>query len=312
MHISNWVVGKVGGLVLNSTEAVKRLPYVLRQTNVNILVVSAFYGQTRLLLKVCDTLDSRYFLEDFIDYHKKMVEDLGLESSFNFLFLSHIRKFNRLYNKMMLKDGSIDEESFRASVLAFGEDFSQTIVAEYLHQNYLNVEEGDSLAVVDARKIVATESGKCCDASVDQFTSKIRIQENIRPVSGRLFIVQGFIGSLATEPSRTTVLPLDGSDVTAALIAACLSTIEKPVSLVYFKRGDPDSLYGFSNARKLMVYMKESGKTIVSPSIFDIKGLPSNFLIRNYDDLDQSLGVSAEPEMLKRIVKDTVYNPSDL
>ncbi|MEZ4114484.1 MAG: hypothetical protein R3B65_03580 [Candidatus Paceibacterota bacterium] len=74
------------------------------------------------------------------------------------------------------------------------------------------------------------------------------------------FIVQGFIGSLATEPSRTTVLPLDGSDVTAALIAACLSTIEKPVSLVYFKRGDPDSLYGFSNARKLMVYMKKAAR----------------------------------------------------
>lgn len=98
-------------------------------------------------------------------------------------------------------------------IVCIGELLSTRIFAFYLQQQGMNIEW------VDVRDIVRTDE-TYRDARVDNEYSQQQVQQKLMPLlqSGKSIITQGFIGS--TSDNATTTLGREGSDYTAALLAA--------------------------------------------------------------------------------------------
>lgn len=98
-------------------------------------------------------------------------------------------------------------------VVCIGELLSTRIFAYYLQQ------QGMPIDWLDIRDIIRTDD-TYRDAKVDDDYSHQQAQEKMVPIlqSGRSIITQGFIGS--TSDNASTTLGREGSDYTAALLAA--------------------------------------------------------------------------------------------
>lgn len=122
-------------------------------------------------------------------------------------------------------------------VVSMGELMSTTIFSYYLQQQGMDVEW------IDIRDILRTDD-TYRDARVDNEYSQKRVDEAIKPLlqKGKNVITQGFIG--ATSDNATTTLGREGSDYSAALLAAWTGadglTIWKDVEGL--KNADPKKL----------------------------------------------------------------------
>ncbi|HEY9177549.1 MAG TPA: aspartate kinase [Flavipsychrobacter sp.] len=98
-------------------------------------------------------------------------------------------------------------------VVCIGELLSTRIFAFYLQQRGMSVEW------LDIRDIIRTDD-TYRDARVDDDYSQQRVNEKMLPIlqSGKSIVTQGFIGS--TSDNASTTLGREGSDYTAALLAA--------------------------------------------------------------------------------------------
>lgn len=98
-------------------------------------------------------------------------------------------------------------------IVCIGELLSTRIFAFYLQQ------QGMSIEWIDVRDIVRTDE-TYRDARVDNDYSQQQVQQKLMPLlqAGKSIITQGFIGS--TSDNATTTLGREGSDYTAALLAA--------------------------------------------------------------------------------------------
>lgn len=98
-------------------------------------------------------------------------------------------------------------------VVCIGELLSTRIFAYYLQQ------QGMPIDWVDIRDIIRTDD-TYRDARVDDDYSAQQVKEKLLPIlqSGKSIVTQGFIGS--TSDNASTTLGREGSDYTAALLAA--------------------------------------------------------------------------------------------
>lgn len=98
-------------------------------------------------------------------------------------------------------------------VVCIGELLSTRIFAYYLQQ------QGMPIDWLDIRDVIRTDD-TYRDARVDDDYSQQQVREKLLPIlqSGRSIITQGFIGS--TSDNASTTLGREGSDYTAALLAA--------------------------------------------------------------------------------------------
>jgi aspartate kinase len=158
-------------------------------------------------------------------------------------------------------------------VVCIGELLSTRIFAFFLQQ------QGMNLAWVDVRDIVRTDD-TYRDARVDNEYSMQQAQQKLMPLlhEGKSIVTQGFIG--ATSDNATTTLGREGSDYTAALLAAWLHaegvTIWKDVEGL--KNADPKK---FANTVRIdaisydeVIEMAYYGAQVIHPKT--IKPLQNN------------------------------------
>jgi aspartate kinase len=158
-------------------------------------------------------------------------------------------------------------------VVCIGELLSTRIFAFFLQQQGMNV------AWVDVRDIVRTDD-TYRDARVDNEYSMRQAQQKLMPLlqEGKSIVTQGFIG--ATSDNATTTLGREGSDYTAALLAAWMHaegvTIWKDVEGL--KNADPKK---FANTVRIdaisydeVIEMAYYGAQVIHPKT--IKPLQNN------------------------------------
>lgn len=158
-------------------------------------------------------------------------------------------------------------------VVCIGELLSTRIFAFFLQQQGMNV------AWVDVRDIVRTDD-TYRDARVDNEYSMQQAQQKLMPLlqEGKSIVTQGFIG--ATSDNATTTLGREGSDYTAALLAAWMHaagvTIWKDVEGL--KNADPKK---FANTVRIdaisydeVIEMAYYGAQVIHPKT--IKPLQNN------------------------------------
>jgi len=102
-------------------------------------------------------------------------------------------------------------------ILSFGERFSTLIIAGRAR------ETGIPVVLLDSRDFIKTDDNFTNAYPFFEHTNA-RIREYIKPLSGTLYIAQGFIGS--TMDGITTTLGRGGSDYTATIIGAALDAEE--------------------------------------------------------------------------------------
>ncbi|HEV2883851.1 MAG TPA: lysine-sensitive aspartokinase 3 [Pyrinomonadaceae bacterium] len=108
---------------------------------------------------------------------------------------------------------------FEDSVAAFGERLSAAMLAAVLIQNSVSARD------VDARRCIVTDDNYGCATPLMSSTFENSRRELTELVESRCVpVLGGFIGS--TESGETTTLGRGGSDYTAALIGAALSSDE--------------------------------------------------------------------------------------
>lgn len=299
-YIHKWIVGKAGGGVLRTKEDIYKLYDLVKIYHINVLIVSAFPGQTRLLETIIQARDADLF-NTFLDYHRNYCKELHLRLDFYNFFKDLIDTFKYQYALLSSSErDSPDEDAARASILALGEDFSKRIIGEFFKNK---LPRKKKLVLVDARSMVVTEDGEFVSVDIDQVASKPRILEHLNPARETLYLVQGFVGSVRGEKSQTSVLHLDGSDVTAALVASCLGSKDHPAELIYFKtsRGSEDRISKPMIGISLFVkYMEDTGRTVVSPRIQLVDDLPPYFMVVNCENDNFNFRVMLTAEMVEK------------
>ncbi|MFQ5719116.1 MAG: aspartate kinase [Acidobacteriota bacterium] len=100
----------------------------------------------------------------------------------------------------------------RDEILAFGERLSAAIVAAALRKH------GVPASSCDGRRIIVTDD-RFGAARIDETATRDAVRRHFRDVDG-VQVVTGFVG--ATAGGRTTTLGRGGSDLTAAVLGACL------------------------------------------------------------------------------------------
>jgi hypothetical protein len=332
-------IGKFGGGCLRSAKDVVRLFEVLGILNINIVVVSVFGGITNLLERIVEEKSLALFLHEFIYFHEAIAKELGLEDSLQSYFALQTKKFEGLFSQLcnIEKDPNSFPEIY-AEIVAMGEDFSQKIVLEYVRSV---APKRVNVLRLDSRKIVSVLPSPLVGAIIDQELSVALINDQIEATKQPfIVVVQGLVAGayLPTNP-KTALLERDGGDVTAALIAASLTTESKQARLTYvksfmekalspdkdsdndslasqiFKRRkktkwkEGDVLKGQIGIRDFARYMKETGRIVVSLKVLKIKGTPTYFQVVDFWRTDVTLTVALEPVIVRMLLDQLDADP---
>lgn len=272
-------VYKFGGASIATPEKMQALlPIVSEVNGPLILVVSAYGKTTNALEEVVDKAckgkkDEALLLAGQLeDAHKDYVAALLKEP-----FLAEaLKALNILFTELQwaIDDASAERYDYSYDqIVCMGELLSTTIFGYYLKQSGLRFEWAD------ARDIIRTDD-TYRDAKVDYEFSKAQAQKLIgeKLHAGISVITQGFIG--ATSDNASVTLGREGSDYTAALLAAMLGaegvTIWKDVEGL--QNADPKE---FSNTVKIeaityheVIEMAYYGAQVIHPKT--IKPLQNN------------------------------------
>jgi aspartokinase len=294
MHLDTYTVGKFGGGVLNSPESIKSLPEVLSRDRCNVIVVSAFHGQTRLLGAICDAVkndDHELFYGEFMAFHKYIAQELNISNEMESFFKEKlICGEEKLAHLFFADHSSRTGQAARAGMLALGEDFSSMIVATYLKKFYDYLWR---IVKVDAREIfVTTSNSPIIGASLNMSATKKEIAQrfNKKP-NNKIYVVQGFVCGIRrhniTTP-KTAVLPFDGSDTSAAVLASFIPVPRghRKAKLVYYKQPTNASASPLPSAMyfdELTEFMNRTGSVVVSPDVGNVPEMPRQFIIKRFD-----------------------------
>lgn len=212
-------VYKFGGASIATVERMKALwPIIESADQPLIVVVSALGKTTNALERIVDTAckgdkkAAKELLEGLekqhIEYARVLLNDKFFpeaEKALN-VFLTELQ--------WAIDDASGDKYDYSYDqIVCIGELMSTRIFAFFLQQNDYDVEW------VDIRDVIRTDD-TYRDARVEQEYTEHQVREKILALtdSGKSIITQGFIG--ATSDNASTTLGREGSDYTAALLAA--------------------------------------------------------------------------------------------
>jgi hypothetical protein len=333
-------IGKFGGGCLRSAKDVVRLFEVLSILEINIVVVSAFGGITNLLERIVKEKSLALFIHEFLFFHEVIAKELGLEDGLQSYFDLQTKNFESLFSRLcnIEKDPSSFPEIY-AEIIAMGEDFSQKIVFSYIRSV---AKKRVNVLRLDSRKLVAVRPPTLIGATLDQELSRLLIASQVeRTKKPFIIVVQGFVASAPLVPkSKTALLEREGSDVTAALIAASLTTESNQARLTYvksfmekalspdkdsyndsltsqiFKRRkktkwkEGDVLKGQIGIRDFARYMKETGRIVVSLKVLKIKGTPTYFQVVDFWRTDVTLTVALEPVIVRMLLDQLDADPA--
>jgi aspartate kinase len=272
-------VYKFGGASIATPEKMQALlPIIAEVKEPLVLVVSAFGKTTNALevivSKACkgEKQEAKSLAHELENDHKEYAQQL-LENSF---LTQALKRLEVLFTELQWAIDDADAARYDYSydqIVCVGELLSTTLLAHFLKQSNLNFEW------VDARDVIRTDE-TFRDPKVDWEHAEKQAQEIIgkKLTAGISVITQGFIGATANNASVT--LGREGSDYTAALLAAMLGakgvTIWKDVEGL--QNADPKE---FSNTVKIeaityheVIEMAYYGAQVIHPKT--IKPLQNN------------------------------------
>ena len=212
------VIYKFGGASIKDADAVRNLADILRNRwRTNLIVVVSAMGKTTNAIEglISDKLDQKDFHENsgiLKLYHLGICQELFPSSHSIFPKIENL--FTQLNRELALPLSAENYDEFYDRVICYGELIATRIVMEFLCLT--------SQVVVwkDAREFIRTTSDFRF-AKVDWETTKSNCENQLLPTLSQYpIITQGFIGSDAS--GRTTTLGREGSDFTAAILAASL------------------------------------------------------------------------------------------
>lgn len=214
-------VYKFGGASIATPERMQALLPIIAYGGTPLVVVVSAYGKTTNALEavVKDALDGRRdaALEKLAaleaahnDYARALLSGKGYEA------MEH--RLNEYYTEMhwAIDDAGVQHPDYvYDQIVCIGEILSTSIFSAYLN------EQGYTNQWIDARDLIRTND-TYRDPVVDFDFSKNQVQKNVLPALEKngIVITQGFIGS--TADNNSTTLGREGSDYTAALLAATL------------------------------------------------------------------------------------------
>ncbi len=214
-------VYKFGGASIASPERMMALLPIIRDAKQPIIMVVSAYGKTTNALEaivaaackgkkqeaheMVNTLEQQH-----LAYTRALLNDS--------YYTQAEKALNVFFTELQWAADDADADKYDYSydqIVCMGELLSTRIFAFYLQQSGLNFEWKD------IRDVVRTDD-TYRDARVDWEFSKAKAAEILSPVlaSGASIITQGFIG--ATSDNASVTLGREGSDYTAAMLAAWL------------------------------------------------------------------------------------------
>ena len=214
------IVFKFGGASVKNAKAIINLKKIVFSYKESlIIIVSAIDKTTNELESVWrffvkgNSSDAIKKANESIEFHKSIIEELGLNSDYK--FFSFFKKLTQELLLFVSKESKKNDELSYSKIVSFGELFSTLIISTYLKK------EGLKNQWIDVRTLIKTsdqyiESKINWEATNNEMNSII--DQNITYVS------QGFIG--ANQMGETTTLGREGSDFTAAIFAWCLDSKE--------------------------------------------------------------------------------------
>ncbi|WP_118950805.1 aspartate kinase [Taibaiella helva] len=214
-------VYKFGGASIANPERMQALLPIIAYGGTPLVVVVSAYGKTTNALEaiVKEALEDRReaALEKLAtleaahnDYAKALLSAPGYEAM--------MHRLNEYYTEMhwAIDDAGVQHPDYvYDQIVCIGEILSTTIFSAYLK------EQGYTNQWIDARDLIRTDD-TYRDPVVDFEFTRNQVQKNVVPALEKsgIVITQGFIGS--TADNNSTTLGREGSDYTAALLAAML------------------------------------------------------------------------------------------
>lgn len=207
-------VFKFGGASVKDAASVKNLANIVSLYNEPLVIVVSAMGKTT---NAMEQLVEAYFekkdnLVEIFDgvraYHFEILQ--GLFHGEHEVYREVGKLFEQLHEKIQ-SDPSMNFNFEYDQIVPYGELISTTIVALFLEDKKCET------VWVDVRKVLKTDE-TYREAKVDFDLSAILAKEVFKKDACVKYITQGFIGS--NKNNLTTTLGREGSDYTAALIAA--------------------------------------------------------------------------------------------
>jgi aspartate kinase len=213
-------IHKFGGTALQNPETIQSIPSLLGEKfdNPLILVVSAMGDVTRQLEKIFQKYlhqqDYTLAVDQVYQFHQSIIKALFGDKSATVLL--GLDTWRQDLHQELTKDCPPSEVEQRYSqLIAWGEILSSKIV----HHYFLHI--GIPFIWLDAREYIKTNQG-FKDASLDEDHTYALIHHTLLPLLKKdtKILIQGFIAS--NRAGYTTTLGKEGSDFTAAILAAGL------------------------------------------------------------------------------------------
>lgn len=202
-------VYKFGGASVQQAEGIRNLARIVSLEEGDLVVVVSAMGKTTNALERVlsalwqeDMATAQREWADLIDYHKRVIEDLGLSQE-----VLPVCELPALANPANY-DKSYDQ------LVSLGEIISTTIVNAYLHT------QGIASVRLDMTHLLRTDD-TYREAVVDREVSERLLRAAVAETQAQVFVVQGFIGG--TKEGLRTTLGREGSDYTAALVGNMLN-----------------------------------------------------------------------------------------
>ena len=213
-------VFKFGGASVKNAKAITNLKNIVFSYKESlIIIVSAIDKTTNELEGVWKSFvkknsnDAIKKANESIKFHKSIIEELGLNSDYE--FFSFFKKLTQELLLFLSTGPKKNDDLSYSKIVSFGELFSTLIISTYLKK------EGLKNQWIDARTLIKT-SNQFLESKVNWEATNNEINRIIN--QNITYVSQGFIG--ANQMGETTTLGREGSDFTAAIFAWCLDSNE--------------------------------------------------------------------------------------
>ncbi|MFG1498847.1 lysine-sensitive aspartokinase 3 [Halobacteriovorax sp. XZX-3] len=219
------IVAKFGGSSMANLEAMTRSAQISVNKGANMVVVSAVYGVTNLLVEISkkapagDEERVNELIHEIEDKHRQILQEMQASESLKDDVTVLLSEVTMIAKGMLL----LRECSDRAydSLVSLGERLSSLVFSEVLARINEQLASNKKVELFDIRQVLVTDDNftkaapdiEATKARADQFLVNAKYGDIV-------YVSQGFIG--ATSDGLTTTLGRGGSDYSAALVAEAM------------------------------------------------------------------------------------------
>ncbi|MDQ5901715.1 MAG: hypothetical protein QG580_430 [Patescibacteria group bacterium] len=289
MNINSWSVVGIGSEALRDVKAFQRTAERISLFEHNVIVVEQPDKMTRLVDVLVEQRTATA-LRETLEYCKSFV--YGLEIGRHDVRIDIL--FEKLEEALESLRGAFcksEEEACAAKVLVLSREFFSMLFVEELRNICSCVEYLDAKEIIYAH----TTGDSCADFAQDIIKQKVR---SFMTDKNTFYVIAAGVGGLMALGTHPVLL--GECDMTAAIMASCLSTEREPAKLFYIKKifgiGVPESVTGM---KRLLTFMKDSGKKVVSPYIMSVDNLPYMMVLLDADNPTLSTYVTIDPLVIE-------------